>query len=231
MPKINTYRKYITNRNPSYKSAATKIQRAFRARRSKNTSMVKRVMYKMEPFKYDAFSSTTSITGSWSFINSITNISYDPAGTTNSGTRQTTKILVKNLASRGKLTPGSGDTSNVIRIALVRGRRAGALALSDIAYGAAAAVDSQFNQKFVDVIWDKTYNLQEVVAGAVYPPYKYLDHNTAINKTCKFTESAAAETVQPYNNTSYYLIACSDSTLAPHPSLRLSSRVSYKQLD
>ena len=213
-------------------NSAKRIQRKFRQWKSKkNTNMVKKTLYKMEPYKYDAFTASVNLPGSWSLISNITNIGYDPSGATNSGTRQTTKILVKNLSSRGKLTVGSGDTTNIVRIALVRGRRTGTLSLTDVGYGSGSDLDSQFNQKFVDVIWDKTYNIQETAPGAVYPPYKYLDMSTMINKICKFEEQSSAGVIQPYNNTSYYLIGCSDSTLAPHPALRLTSRVSFKQLD
>ncbi len=192
---------------------------------------VRKVLYKQEPYKYDAFTASTTLGSSWSIIANITNIPYDPNGTTDSGTRQTTKILCKNLSIRGKITPGSGDTTNICRIALVRGRRAGNLNVADIAYGSAADVDAQFNQKFVDVIWDKTFNVQEQAAGAVFPPYKYMDTSTMINKICKFEEQSASGTIQPYNNTSYYLIGCSDSTVAPNPGVRLSQRLSFKQLD
>ncbi len=192
---------------------------------------VRKVLYKQEPYKYDAFTASTTLGSSWSIISNITNVSYDPNGTTDSGTRQTTKILCKNLSIRGKMNVATSDTTNVLRIALVRGRRAGNLNVADIAYGGAADVDAQFNQKFVDVIWDKTYNVQEIAAGAVFPSYKYLDISTMINKICKFEEQSAAGTIQPYNNSSYYLIGCSDSQVAPHPAIRLSQRLSYKQLD
>lgn len=214
-------------------SAARRIQRKYRSYRSNKfaRTTVKRVMYKMEPFRYAAFATSLSIPNAWTLMNNITNISYDPNATTSSADRQTTKILVKNYSIRGKLTPGTADVTNVIRISLIRGRRSGALSMTDIQYGVGTAVNSQFNQKFVEVIWDKTYQIQETVAGAVFPPYKFLDISTQINKTCKFEESTAAETKQPYNNTSYYLIACSDSVLTPHPRLQTSSRVSFKELD
>lgn len=211
-------------------NASLTIQRAFRARKKQST-MVKRVMYKMEPYKYDAFTASTTLGSAWSIISNITNVSYDPNGTTDSGTRQTTKILCKNLSIRGKITPATGDTTNICRLALVRGRRAGNLNVADIAYGGANDIDAQFNQKFVDVIWDKTFNVQEQAVGAVFPPYKYWDTSTMLNKICKFEEQSGAGTIQPYNNTSYYLIGCSDSSVAPNPAVRLSSRLSYKQLD
>ena len=185
----------------------------------------------MEPFKYDAFSSTTAVPNSWTLVNNITNISYDPNATTSDGARSTTKILVKHLGIRGTISVASGDGTNSIRLALVRGRRAGALNLADVGYGTATDLNAQFNQKFVDVIWDKTFQVQETLVGAVFPPYKYLDINTSINKTCKFEEQSSAGQIQPYNNTAYYLIACSDSGVAPNPSIRINLRLSYKQLD
>ena len=218
-------RKHFT-RNHS----AKKIQRAFRARKNQS-NMVKKTLYKLEPFKYDAFSSTTAVPNSWTLVNNITNISYDPNATTSDGARSTTKILVKHLGIRGTISVASGDGTNSIRLALVRGRRAGALNLADVGYGTATDLNAQFNQKFVDVIWDKTFQVQETLVGAVFPPYKYLDINTSINKTCKFEEQSSAGQIQPYNNTAYYLIACSDSGVAPNPSIRINLRLSYKQLD
>jgi len=213
-------------------SAARRIQRKFRSYRKKKTNFVKRTLYKLEPTKYNSFPMSQSLPSTgWTLINNITNIGYDPEAATNSGDRKSTKIKVNMACLRASLTVGTGDGLNVVRIALVRGRRSGALQLSDVAYGGASVLDAQFNQKFVDVIWDKTYKLQEQAPGSTYPKLIYLDIPSKINKLCKFEEQSAAGIVQPYNNTSYYLIGCSDSALTPHPSIRGTCRVSFKDLD
>lgn len=225
-------KKIIPWTKPTYFiNQAARAKANMNKRKARQKSMVKKVLYQQEPYKYDAFTGTAQPSTGWTLISNISNIGYDPSAATNSGLRTTTKILLKNLATRGKISVGTTDGINVVRVALVRGRRAGALNLADVAYGSGNAVDSQFNQKFVEVIYDKTFNLQETEAGAVYPPYKYFDMNTALNKIAKFEEQSAAGVIQPYNNTSYYLIACSDSLLTPHPQIRFSSRISFKELN
>ena len=209
-------------------------RKSFPKSTKKAKTIVRKVLYANEPYKYDAFTASNAVGNTWTLLSNLSNIPYDVAGTTNSGTRQTTKILLKNHAMRGKIFIANDSTegSNTFRLAIVRGRRAGALNMTDIKYGTGNDIDAQFNQKFVDVVWDKTYNLQYQAEGSVYPPYKYIDINTALNKIAKFTESSTdTETSQPYNNTSYYLIACSDSNVVPHPSVRLVQRMSFKQLD
>lgn len=211
--------------------AARRIQSAYRRRRPK-TQLIKRVVQNMEPFKYITNSLTTTAGSSWSTILNLSNIPFTTAESPH--TRNSTKIQLKGFQMSLRCEVAAGDTSNSIRVALVRGRRAGSLNNNEIAYDYLASGDDYhlpFNQKFVDVIWSKTFQIQEIQAGAVYPPYREYEKYFKLNHICKFTESTTDVTTQPYNNTSLYLVCCSDSSVLPNPRLSGQSRISYKDLD
>ena len=225
-----------------YRPRPKKSSRAIRLRPNRKSARptkasiprtVKRVVHSMEPYKYLNFLDSSTIGTSWFILANISNIPFDT--TNNPQSRNTTKCLLKNLAIRGTMQPASGDSTNFLRLALVRGRRTGTLSATDIGYHNPVPVNTdlytQFNQKYVDVIWDKTYRLQEQAAGSVYPKSIFFEAFTKINKTVKFTERDTTGTDQPYNNTSYYLIACSDSSLSPHPRVAVTCRISWKDLD
>lgn len=220
--------------------AAKRIQSAFRSRRrarpravARAAPVIKRVVHSMEPYKYLNFLDSSTIGTAWFNLANISNVPFDT--TNNSQSRACTKVLLKNLEIRGTMQPAAGDGTNFMRLALVRGRRSGALVSTDIGYHNPIPVNTdlytQFNQKYVDVIWDKTYRLQEQAAGSIYPKSIFFEKHTSINKTLKFTERETTGADQPYNNTSYYLVCCSDSAIAPHPRIAVTCRISWKDLD
>ncbi len=215
--------------------AASRIQSAYRRRRARKappTMQIKRVVQNMEPFKYIVNSLATTAGASWSTVLNISNIPFTTAE--NPHTRSSTKVQLKGFQMNMRLEVAAGDTTNTIKIALIRGRRAGTLNNNEIAYDPNASGDDihlAFNQKFVEVIWSKTFNVQEIQTGSVYPSYREYEKYFKLNHTCKFTESTTDVTTQPYNNTSLYLIAVSDSSVSPNPRLSGQSRISYKDLD
>lgn len=213
-------------------SAAKKIQRAWRRKRRFRANVVKRVLRNQEPYKYDMTTLNNPITSSWSFLANLSEIPFSLENEPNS--RQGTKVQLKNMSMRTTLNVGSTDTFNIVRLAIVRGRRVGELNANQIAYDPNSTGDDlnlPFNQRFVDVKWDKTYKLQEQAAGSVYAPFIHLDVSKYLGSICKYTESGVDITDQPYNNTSFYLIGCSDSTTLPHPQTRGQIRVSFKDLE
>lgn len=197
---------------------------------------VSKVINQKEPYKYIVDSlSTSSVGTAWVKVLNISNIPWTKEE--NPHTRCSTKALIKGLALSLKMQCASGDTTNQIRVALVRGRRSGVLNMTNVSMDPNNSGDDlhlQFNQRYVDVIYDKTFNVQEIAAGAVFPNYRTINKFFKINKTSKYTEApdpTVQWTTQPYNNTALYLIACSDSSLAPNPRFSGQSRISYKDLD
>lgn len=229
MPSYSYRKKPFTRRY-----ASTKIQRAWRARKSRRTSVatIKRVHNSMEPFKYIVNSLTSTAGAAWSTILNLSNIPFTTAQSPH--TRSSTKAQLKGFQMNIRMECAAGDTTNTIRLALIRGRRSGALNNSEIAYDPNSSGDDlhlAFNQKFVDVIWSKVFNVQEIQTGSVYPQYREYEKYFKLHNLCKFTESTIDVTTQPYNNTSLYLVACSDSSVAPNPRLSGQSRISFKDLD
>lgn len=225
---------YMSHKKSKVTSAANTIQRAFRQRKKpkNNTSTIRKVVQNMEPFKYITNSLTTTAASSWSTILNLSNIPFTTAESPH--TRSSTKIQLKGFQLSLRCECAAGDTTNSIRVALIRGRRAGALNNDEIAYDYLSSGDDYhlpFNQKFVDVIWTKTFQVQEIMTGGVYPQYREFEKYFKLDHTCKFTESTVDVTTQPYNNTSLYLVVCSDSAVAPNPRISGQSRISYKDLD
>lgn len=193
---------------------------------------IRHVVQNMEPYKYITNSLSGTAGSTWTTILNLSNIPFTTAESPH--TRASIKIQLKGFQLSMRCAVASGDTTNSIRVALVRGRRAGALNNSEIAYDYLSSGDDYhlpFNQKFVEVIWSKTFQVQEQSAGSVYPIYREYEKYFKLNNICKFTESDVDVTTQPYNNTSLYLIAVSDSTVAPSPRISGQSRISYKDLD
>jgi len=211
------------NKKKTYKKAAT-------------TKVVKKVLRQQEPYKYivDSLSNSSVGTG-WTNLLNISNITWSPEE--NPKYRCSTKTYIKNLCLSMKMEAATGDTTNQIRISIIRGRRSGALNLSNITYDPNSSGDNinlQFNQKYVEVLYDHTFNVQEIDTGSVYPPYRLLQKCFPINKLCKYIEApnpATTYTTQPYNQSAIYLVACSDSTLTPNPRFSGQSRISFKDLD
>lgn len=231
MPSSRIYDWRKNKRNQS----ARKIQRAFRSYRKKRTSttrLIKRVHNNMEPYKYITNSLNGNAGQAWSNMLNISQIPFDPSQSPH--TRQSTKCQLRGLQVSMRVGVATGDSTNSIRVAIVRGRRTGSLSMTDVSYDYLASGDNYhlpFNQKFVQVIWSKTFQVQETTAGSVYAPYREFDKFFNIKHLCKFTESTTTSTTQPYNNTSLYLICCSDSTLAPNPRITGQVRLSFKDLD
>ncbi len=110
--------------------------------------LVQRTITQGEPYKYHNINLSNSMDTSWSIIANLTNVPFNSDDTTQK--RQSTKIKVKNLAMNFRITPALGDDVNIVRLAIVRGRRSGALSADDIAYDPNATGDDlylQFDQK------------------------------------------------------------------------------------
>lgn len=214
-------------------AAARTIQRRWRARRRPVRKMVRRVLRNQEPYKYNMINMNNTIPNRWTLLANLSNIQW--INTVSPSYRNSTKIQLKNIALRCSLT--YSDNENVVRLAIVRGRRAGELAMSDVSFDPNVTTDDlylPFNQRYVDVMWSKTYSLQQQAVGATYPPFRIIDINKKMGKILKYEQAldgATSLTVQPYNNTAYFLIGVSDSALPSHPTLAGKIRLSYKDLE
>lgn len=232
MPQFLT--QYRRNRKSA---AATRIQRAFRRRRAYKAKPVARtvrtVLRNQEPYKYNVVAMNNTIPNRWTLLANLSNITWKSA--VSASFRNSTKIQLKNFGCRFNMA--GIDTINVTRLAIVRGRRAGELAMSDVAFDPNVTTDDlylPFNQRYVDVLWSKTYCTQAQAAGAVYPPWHTIELNRKMNTICKYEQAldgSTTETFQPYNNTAYFLIGVSDSSFPTHPTLTGQIRISYKDLE
>lgn len=215
-------------------TAAKRIQRAWRGRKT-TRGVVKQVLRNQEPYKYfsQSISSLQAVNNRWTLMANLSTIPFNVDNSPNA--RTGTKIQLRTLAMR--LTLGFPDDYNNLRIALIRGRRVGTLNASDISYdpnGSNDDIHLPFNQKYVDVLFDKTYAGQAQSGGvsSALPPFKFVDINKYLGKICKYTESTTSTTgEQPYNGNAIYLYAVSDSAFASHPTMPGQIRMSFKDLE
>lgn len=90
-----------------------------------------------------------------------------------------------------------------------------------------------FNPRVVDVIFDKTFELQDTEPGAVWPKCVFWNQSLSIDKTLKYP-MANADVAQNTINTHNYYMACwsdSASVLGAHPSLNYTFKLSFKDLN
>lgn len=98
-------------------------------------------------------------------------------------------------------------------------------------------LNDMWNPKVVEVIKKWNIMVQKNPAtgvGVTYPLYKHFDFSHKFNEQWKYSNEAPAAGAQynaPYNNKNYYLIAWSDSKLAPNAYLSYSYRLSFKDVD
>lgn len=100
-------------------------------------------------------------------------------------------------------------------------------------------LNTMWNPKVVDVMkkWNVTLQQQRATGYPVtYPFQKDFSFSHKFNETWKYSNDAPpavdpSTTEAPYNNKNYYLIGWSDSTVAGHPYLTTSSRLSFKDID
>lgn len=110
------------------------------------------------------------------------------------------------------------------------------------------ALNMGWNPKVVQVIkrWDVVVQPQSLLdstatdnrIGVTYPAYRQFEWNWKVNEVWKYQNTTSAddqtESYFPYNNKCYHLIAWSDSRSGipnTHPTMRVSARMSFKDLD
>jgi len=221
-------------------TAAQKIQRHWRKRRVdriKTKSDVRKAVQSTAPSRAELRSGTASITTTPSILESFSDIEYNEDGITNPQSRQSLKISVGSIRMKGDLVVG--DDTNIVRLMLVRSKNQSnaAFAPADIFFNnngaaAVAAYLAQVNTRNVDVLWDKTYMLQDSDSSTpgVRPSFYFIDEKFNIRNTWTYNQIANASTQLPRNMKEYYLVAVSDSSVLPNPSLRYQSCTWFKNL-
>lgn len=203
----------------------------------KTVSDVRRAVQTTAPSRAKMDSISVSITSTVQTLLSLSEIQFndDPS---NFQTRQSPKISVGSFRFKGTLVVG--DATNLVRLLIVRSKnQTGApFAPADTFYSnpggtVPPAVVAQINTRNVDVLMDKTYNLQDSSESnpAVRPANFFIDKTIRIRKTLKYNQVATGTTIAPRNMTEYYFIAVSDSGVLPNPSVRFEAITWFKNID
>lgn len=152
--------------------------------------------------------------------------------------RQSLKVTVGSLRFRGTLVVG--DASNLVRLLIVRSKNQTNAAFDPQSCfynnpGGASilGVFSQINTRNVDVVYDKTWIMQDSTEAvpAVRPATYFIDENVSIRKTMMYNQTGSGVVTQPRNMTEYYMVAVSDSGVLPNPSFRLACCTWFKNVD
>jgi len=223
------------------RSAARKIQTAWRRRKVKDTiktkSDVRKAVQSTAPSRAFLGSTSASITTTPSVVQSFSNIPFDDDASVFQS-RNSLKISVGSIRGRGNIVVG--DSTNYIRILLVRSKNQTNAAFDPAGCffdnGGSVAVPShlaQINTRNVECLSDKLYSLQdstEFVPG-VNPSFKFLEFNQPIRNTWTYNAVALGTTIAPRNMKEYYMVVVSDSSVLPNPSIRMQFCTWFKNVD
>lgn len=230
-------------RGYNWHGSASIIQRAWRAKKKaqkdqiKTKADVRKAVQATAPSRAELRSGSVSITTTPSILESFSDIEFNEDGITNPQTRQSLKISVGSIRLKGDLVVG--DDTNIVRLMLVRSKNQtnDAFAPADIFFdnnGAVAvtAYLAQVNTRNVDVLWDKSFLLQDSDSSipGVRPSFYFIDEKFTIRNTWTYNQINNATTELPRNMKEYYLVAVSDSSVLPNPSLRYQSCTWFKNL-
>lgn len=280
MPFPKTYYRSQKYRKIRERAAARRIQRAFRARKKVFSSKVKRVITSVEPYKYQiqttlstavpATEGPIAVSTDLTQLLALSNIPYNVESRPH--IRNSTKIMAKMLRLRIKIN-NNGDQYSRVRLMLVRSLRTNNSNNPASGFENLPNDDNMFrreivpgqttfypqygvncfpNQRFVDVVWDHTYQIgDEDGKGTISgnPPSTFtfnnnvghksaihIEKNFKLNKIWKYPalenpSSGTDYAISPWNNQSLFLVAVSGSNATPHPTVYASSSVSFKELD
>jgi len=223
------------------RTAARRIQRAWKRKRYqkdkiKTVSDVRKAVQKTAPSRAFVNNGSASITTTPVILESYGVIPFNEDGISNPNSRQSLKVSVGSIRIRGNLVVG--DDSNLIRLMLVRSKnQSGTIFSASECFfdnnGAAAitGIQSQLNTRNIECLWDQTYQLQDQIADAATRPSSvFLNKKFNIRNTWTYNQAPNAAVILPRNMKEYYLVAVSDSSVLPNPSLRWSSCVWFKNL-
>lgn len=228
--------------------AARKIQRAFRRRRLRKRFQRDRVK------TYRDVRKAVQATGVSSVIVQQTNFALITTPTiqhnlsniefSNSNdrpdTRKSKQITVGHIAFRCYLEVG--DRTNLCRVMMVRNKNPATTNafnpgtdMFSVNNGVGTQPDLMFaepNLREVEVKYDRVFNLQDSSQAlpAVNPRSVYFQFKVPIRETFKYFTIANNTNEQTRNMKDYYLVAFSDSSILPNPSLRATSYTWFKNV-
>lgn len=228
------------------RTAARKIQRAWRTRRKrfrrdyiKTAKDVKKVVRRMEQMSYDQYLNNSSLSSTPIIMTNFTNFvfkneSNNPPDRDSLTQRTTQKVFLSTVRLSGTVVPS--DATNRIRLCMFRAKRSAQTSnpisaincFNDTDGPTTPYIDLPINYRNVQCLWDYQFNLQDTVAGAVYPPYKTVKKVFTLKKNLKYNLNELDNSDFPVNNYQYFLVGMSDSSIAPHPASRLGITVSFK---
>jgi len=203
----------------------------------KTVGDVRRAVQKTTPSRAKLDSISLSLTTTPSIMLSISNIVFNDNGS-NFDTRQGPKITLGSFRFRGDIVVG--DRRNFMRLMVVRSKNQTNQAFDpqDIFYAnpgavAPSAVNAQINTRNVQVLWDKTYSLQDTSEAnpAVRPSFYFLDEKVNIRKTIKYNQVPNATATLPRNMSEFYFVGVSDSGVLPNPSIAVDCVTWFKNVD
>lgn len=222
------------------KTFSSVVRRSLRRRapdKIKTAGDVRRAVQSTAPSRAKMDSISQSITSTVSNMLSISAISFNEDSSVFDA-RQSLKISLGSFRFKGTVVVG--DATNLVRLLIVRSKNQTNAAFdptsafySNPGGAVPQAVAAQINTRNVEVLWDKTYFMQDSTAAApaVRPAAFFIDANVRIGKTIKYNQVGNAITVQPRNMSEYYMIGVSDSGVLPNPSVRLECLTWFKNVD
>lgn len=135
----------------------------------------------------------------------------------------------------------ASDESNVVRLMIVRQKNYVESALFDppsCLYNdgqtTPLSIYAQPNTRYCEVLWDKTYQLQQNTNGGRYPtrPFSFfIDEVVMLKKKVTYKPVADGQSPLPRDHNHFYFIGMSDSSVAPHPRIEGSSVTWFKNIE
>ena len=203
---------------------------------------VKRVMNQSAPIRFWLHNVSASMSTTIANIHPLSLIPYQADPTQDLGARNSKKVYLNRYRFRGIVSiaaglPGTGDVTNRVRLMIVRQKtnQSGAFTATDALETNDGVfnytIDTPSNQKRCEIVWEKEYQVQQSVAGSVYPPYAKVEIDVPLHRTAKYDATPNGSASSPVNNSIYAFVAISDSGATPHPTLRGQGQTVFKNID
>lgn len=231
---MNPKKDFLFSKN-TFKKRRRKARKAVDRRQDRSISKLYRLVKFSSERKNVDQSNTTSIGTTWSQILNRP-LTYIAAGGDN-GQRIADKLLIQRIQLKVRVTPG--DTTNMYRILIVRFGHCptASLGLQNVLQDVSAATPYQimsFRKRNApskyELLWDS--GMRSTIgngstAEAPYGPRSVINHNIVLKfpkgKLVQYSDNTASSETNGYT----YVVACTDSSIAPHPGFQVLSRVIY----
>ena len=228
------------------RSAATKIQAVFRGRRArrrvkdriKTVGDVRKAVQQTSVSSVIVQETNFALTQTPTIQHNLSNIEFSNSDN-RPDTRKSKQITVGHIKFRCYLQVG--DRTNLCRVMVVRNKNpltTASFTPSDI-FNVNNSVGTQPNNMFaepnlreVEVKYDRVFNLQDSseATPAVNPKTVYWTFSIPIRETFKYLTISNSTSQQTRNMKDYYLVAFSDSSILPNPSLTAVSYLWFKNV-